>query len=80
MPMREDRPSIMLHKFLADNARPTEEEPPRSEDFWEYGTFRKAYYFFYGTLTDPSLLAKVLQLSEPPKTRPAMIVGYHTKL
>ncbi|KAL4913444.1 hypothetical protein BDW62DRAFT_205552 [Aspergillus aurantiobrunneus] len=35
------------------------------------------YYFFYGTLKDPSLLARDLQLPEPPKMRRARVTGYH---
>lgn len=67
MPIREDQPSLMLRKFLADNARSTHEDPPRPEDFREHGTFKKGYNFFYGTRTNLLLLTKTLQLSEPLK-------------
>lgn len=37
-------------------------------------------YFFYGTLSDPSLLAEILNLDHEPKLCPAHIMGYKTKL
>ncbi|PYH40438.1 gamma-glutamylcyclotransferase family protein [Aspergillus saccharolyticus JOP 1030-1] len=37
-------------------------------------------YFFYGTLTDPSLLAEILKLDETPRLRPAYILGYCCKM
>lgn len=65
----------MFLKFLADNAADsTKASKTRGL------TFRKGYYIFYGTLMDPLLLSKVLQISGSPKMRPAMVVGYHTKL
>jgi len=43
-------------------------------------TFHPQFYFFYGSLMDPSQLARVLRLREPPVTRPASIVGYSCKM
>ena len=37
-------------------------------------------YFFYGTLTDPSILREVLGLENEPELRPAYILGYECKL
>ncbi|GFF78032.1 hypothetical protein IFM62136_09716 [Aspergillus lentulus] len=37
-------------------------------------------YFFYGTLTDPSMISEILELAEEPKLRPAYIVGYECKM
>ncbi|KAJ5371452.1 uncharacterized protein N7496_007544 [Penicillium cataractarum] len=33
-------------------------------------------YFFYGTLSDPSLLSEILDLSKNPELKPAYLVGY----
>ncbi|BDD54406.1 hypothetical protein MPDQ_001321 [Monascus purpureus] len=37
-------------------------------------------YFFYGTLTDPCMIAEILGLDHEPELRPAYIVGYECKL
>lgn len=37
-------------------------------------------YFFYGTLTDPSMIRDILELEYEPELRPALIVGYKSKL
>ncbi|KAF2459392.1 hypothetical protein BDY21DRAFT_338129 [Lineolata rhizophorae] len=37
------------------------------------------FYFFYGTLTDPKTLMRVLRRPEPPKLHRARIVGYRSK-
>ena len=42
--------------------------------------FNKELYFFYGSLNDPAMLTKVLDLKEPPLLRTATITGYHCKL
>lgn len=47
---------------------------------YDYNAFRKEYYFFYGTLMDPSTLARVLQLPSRPQLYPAKIVGFSCKL
>lgn len=45
---------------------------------FDKGYFFFFFFFFYGTLQDPSTLSQVLRLpeSEPPKLRPAKVVGY----
>ena len=43
-------------------------------------TFRKELYFFYGSLMDPSMLARVLALRHSPELIPAKITGYCCKL
>lgn len=37
-------------------------------------------YFFYGTLTDPSMIREILELENEPELRPARVVGYKCKL
>ncbi|PYI00257.1 hypothetical protein BO78DRAFT_330498, partial [Aspergillus sclerotiicarbonarius CBS 121057] len=74
----------MARKFLSEIAKPKHQRhKPTStspEQPWPVVTFDKdRYYFFYGTLMDPSTLARVLQLPEAPKMHPARILGYHTK-
>lgn len=41
---------------------------------------RTGYYFFYGTLQDPRVIADILGLQEPPLVQPAQMVGYHLRL
>ncbi|RAL15446.1 gamma-glutamylcyclotransferase family protein [Aspergillus homomorphus CBS 101889] len=41
---------------------------------------RSGSYFFYGTLTDPAMVAEILGLDEQPKLRPAYIMGYKCKM
>lgn len=38
------------------------------------------WYFFYGTLSDPSFLSEVLGLDENPKLQPAKVVSYTLRL
>lgn len=37
-------------------------------------------YFFYGTLSDPSMLSDILDLNEEPEIRPAYLIGYRCKM
>ncbi|KAA8652760.1 hypothetical protein EYZ11_013372 [Aspergillus tanneri] len=37
-------------------------------------------YFFYGTLTDPSMIAEILNLEKEPELRPAFILGYKCRM
>ncbi|KAJ5565761.1 hypothetical protein N7535_007399 [Penicillium sp. DV-2018c] len=37
-------------------------------------------YFFYGTLTDPSMVREILGLENEPELRPARLSGYKCKL
>ncbi|KAK2762699.1 hypothetical protein FQN54_000873 [Arachnomyces sp. PD_36] len=69
-----DQPaSTMLRKFLHG-------EPWESDPDFDYGTFRKQFYFFYGTLMDHSTLATVLNLQDRPQLFPAKITGYRCML
>ncbi|KAI9771934.1 MAG: hypothetical protein M1839_002717 [Geoglossum umbratile] len=71
---KENMPlSIMARKFLAYNEE-QHSHPPNPD------IFRKELYFFYGTLTDPATLAKVLNLPNQPVLRPAKIIGYRCML
>ncbi len=67
--------SLMARKFLYSGGKAWEEDPN-----YGYNAFRKEYYFFYGTLMDPTTLAKVLQVPTRPHLYPAKIVGYSCKL
>jgi gamma-glutamylcyclotransferase (GGCT)/AIG2-like uncharacterized protein YtfP len=71
----EKRPSLMVRKFLQAQGRAWEPDPN-----FDYNAFRKELYFFYGTLMDPSTLAKVLQHRDLPDLLPATIVGYRCML
>ena len=42
--------------------------------------FQSPYFFFYGMLTDPTTLAKVLKLRDRPGLRPAMIMEHGMRL
>lgn len=55
-----------------------DDDPPSFP--WPYDITDKGWYFFYGTLMDPSTLAKVLQVAEPPRLRPARVIGYGIRL
>ena len=77
MTTKENLPPLskMAHKFL--NADPSM--------YGESGTvasaaFRKVFFFFYGTLMDPAMLAMVLDLQDKPLLQPAKIVGFYCKL
>lgn len=49
---------------------------------WDSDNPKTGWYFFYGTLTDPTILAEVIigSRDEPFKLRPARIDGYETML
>ncbi|CRG92800.1 hypothetical protein PISL3812_09867 [Talaromyces islandicus] len=51
--------------------------PPPMRDLFAAPT---GPYFFYGTLSDPSMLRDILGLQSEPKLRPAFILGYDCKL
>ena len=65
----------MARKFLHSGGKAWKQDPN-----YDYHAFRKEFYFFYGTLMDPTTLAEVLQLPARPETYPAKIVGYSCKL
>ncbi|QKX58596.1 uncharacterized protein TRUGW13939_05721 [Talaromyces rugulosus] len=50
---------------------------PPANDFFEAPT---GSYFFYGTLSDPSMLRDILELQSEPELRPASVTGYACKL
>jgi hypothetical protein len=50
---------------------------PPAKDVFESPT---GPYFFYGTLSDPSMLRDILELQIEPELRPASITGYECKL
>lgn len=85
--LRNDRPSLMLRKFMAAEANAEEAQADWSrreaailqgEEEKRHG---KEWYFFYGSLMDPQQLRQVLGLREPPRDfRPAEIVGYHVRM
>lgn len=73
----------MVRKFLACNESDDLDEPRVEICYNEAGKLEEPFiegYFFYGPLMDPATLAKVLQLSEPPKLRPARAMSHETKL
>lgn len=65
----------MARKFQYSEGKAWEQNPD-----YDYNAFQKEYYFFYGTLMDPSTLARVLQLPSRPQLYPAKIVGFSCKL
>jgi hypothetical protein len=62
----EKRPPAMVRKFLQAEGRALQFDP----NIPAYDAFRKEPYFFYGTLMDPSTLAKILKLRDPPALVP----------
>ncbi|KAF1949804.1 hypothetical protein CC80DRAFT_579576 [Byssothecium circinans] len=42
--------------------------------------FQPCHMFFYGSLMDPEVIQAILNLSEPPTTRPATISGFQIKM
>lgn len=51
--------------------------PPKYVDLFDAPT---GPYFFYGTLTDPSMIREILGLETEPELRPARLSGYKCKL
>lgn len=39
-------------------------------------TYVPIHYFFYGTLTQPDLLKRILDLEQEPELRPGKVIGY----
>ncbi|KAJ5987147.1 hypothetical protein N7451_011512 [Penicillium sp. IBT 35674x] len=52
-------------------------KPPQYVDLFDAPT---GPYFFYGTLTDPSMVREILGLETEPELRPARLSGYECKL
>ena len=61
----------MARKFLQDQGRTWEDDPNV-----DYNAFRKELYFFYGSLTNPSMSAHVLKLRDRPQLMPSKIIWY----
>ncbi|KAJ5620715.1 hypothetical protein N7510_004699 [Penicillium lagena] len=53
---------------------------PKTPDFVDPFEAPTGPYFFYGTLTDPSMIREILELEDEPELRPARISGYTCKL
>ncbi|KAI9039893.1 gamma-glutamylcyclotransferase family protein [Aspergillus affinis] len=87
--MSERPMSLMMRKMRAQDASeaaskqtPIASDHSSENDKPQY-PFRRAYYFFYGTLMDPDTLSQVLKLPRPhipPVMRRARVVGYEIKL
>ena len=63
--------SPMARKFLHSDGEAWEQDPN-----YDYKAFRKQYYFFYGTLMDPTTLSKVLNNISREQGYPAKVIGY----
>ncbi|KAM5483026.1 hypothetical protein MaudMau93_006538 [Microsporum audouinii] len=81
-----EKRSHMAKKFamIPEGWQPPPHRPlsPGEENIGMPGYFRKHYIFFYGTLMNKDVLAKVLDVSPDDKKlklRPAQIAGYHTR-
>ena len=65
-------------------------EPPDKAHYWPFvkatkqnmpgEPFQPVHMFFYGSLMDPEVLQAILDLPEPPPTRPATISGFRIKM
>ncbi|KAJ1714901.1 poly(A) polymerase pla1 [Aspergillus flavus] len=55
-------------------------QPPNRHPTINQSTTPTGPYFFYGTLTDPNMVAEILNLDHEPKFRPAIIQGYECKM
>jgi gamma-glutamylcyclotransferase (GGCT)/AIG2-like uncharacterized protein YtfP len=65
-------------------------EPPDKAHYWQFlkdteqnmpgVPFQLVHMFFYGSLMDPEVLQAILDLPEPPTTRPATISGFRIKV
>lgn len=68
-----ETPPIYLDSLASTSAdhitRPLE-RPPTNKPY------KPIYYFFYGTLTQPKVLAHILDLQHPPVLRPAEVIDY----
>jgi Gamma-glutamyl cyclotransferase, AIG2-like len=65
------KPSTVQRKVLGDSSESLDLNIP---------SFRRRYCFLYGTLMDPSTLAKVLGTNHRSLTRTATVTGYACKL
>ncbi len=65
----------MARKFLHSDGKAWEQDPN-----YDYKAFRKQYYFFYGTLMDPTTLSKVLNNVTRAQVHPTKVIGYSCML
>ena len=75
----KNKPSIFLQKLMAYSAdHPHGSFLTESYETIQPKVYQKSWYFFYGTLKDPKILAHVLDDSSITSSslRPAYIVGY----
>lgn len=66
------RPSLHIEQLLSAPADYLKEVPPPSVPESTY----PVNYFFYGTLAQPEVLKRILDLQQEPAYRPAHIIGY----
>ncbi|KAF2236855.1 hypothetical protein EV356DRAFT_54070 [Viridothelium virens] len=59
-----------LENYLENLQAELDRNPPEPE------RYSPKYYFFYGTLRQPEVLTRILELQQPPKYRPARIWGW----
>lgn len=71
---------LIVRRMIASQSKAEDTEPAPCNPVTNYPSFRKEYYFFYGTLMDPATLMKVLDFSEEPTLLPAKVIGYYIKL
>lgn len=63
----------------SESSRPA--RPATTPHFpWPMDNTRKGWYFCFGILMDPSTMAGVLQIAKPPRSHPARVIGYETRL
>ncbi len=74
-PSRQQKPSIYLAKLQSapENWLSAPVESPAKPRPVLYGP---SHYFFYGTLTQPEILKRILDLDVEPELRPARVLGY----
>ncbi|KAI9671971.1 MAG: hypothetical protein M1817_002298 [Caeruleum heppii] len=78
--MTKKEMSLMARKFLAaQNGSPVFSLRSSTPEV-PYGSYEKPVYFFYGSLSDPATLAKVLRRSDMPELLPAKTLRYTIKL
>ncbi|OJJ86487.1 gamma-glutamylcyclotransferase family protein [Aspergillus glaucus CBS 516.65] len=64
----------MARKFMVRDLNPIDPARLAPKPYVE------KYYFFYGTLMDPSMLTRVLNLDHKPDLRPAYILNHKMKM
>lgn len=72
--LEDSRIPLMAHKFMARDLNPIDPARLAPKPYVE------KYYFFYGTLMDPSMLTRVLNLDHKPDLRPAYILDHKMKM